>query len=133
MNPYYTLVSSRAKYRCEYCRAPESVFNFPFEVEHLVPPAQGGSDESSNLALACRSCNLYKGSFIYGDDPLTGLSHTLFNPRTDDWKQHFQVNSENGEIVGLTPIGRATVLRLKMNSRVQLQVRQQWMRLKVFP
>jgi hypothetical protein len=34
MNSFYTLVADRAAHRCEYCHAPELVFNFPFEVEH---------------------------------------------------------------------------------------------------
>lgn len=37
MNPFYTLVADHAAHRCEYCHAPELVFNFPFEVEHIVP------------------------------------------------------------------------------------------------
>lgn len=36
MNPHYPLVARRAGHRCEYCRAPEAVFNFPFEVERLA-------------------------------------------------------------------------------------------------
>lgn len=27
MNPFYTLVADRAAHRCEYCHAPELVFN----------------------------------------------------------------------------------------------------------
>ncbi len=37
MNPLYPFVAERAERRCEYCRAPEEVFNFAFEVEHLLP------------------------------------------------------------------------------------------------
>ena len=37
MNPRYAPVAERAGHRCEYCRAPEAIFNFPFEVEHIVP------------------------------------------------------------------------------------------------
>lgn len=40
MNPHYPLVSRCAGHRCEYCRAPEAIFNFPFEVEHIVPSAR---------------------------------------------------------------------------------------------
>jgi molybdenum cofactor biosynthesis enzyme MoaA len=28
MNPYYNLVADRANHRCEYCHAPELIFNF---------------------------------------------------------------------------------------------------------
>ena len=31
MNPHYPLVAERAGHRCEYCHAPEVIFNFPFE------------------------------------------------------------------------------------------------------
>jgi hypothetical protein len=53
MNPHYAQVALRAGHRCEYCHAPEAVFNFPFEVEHVVPFARPGSAEEANLALAC--------------------------------------------------------------------------------
>ena len=61
MNPFYHLVADRACHRCEYCHAPELVFNFPFEVEHIIPTSRGGANVEINLALACRSCNLRKG------------------------------------------------------------------------
>ena len=38
MNRFYSEVAERAGHRCEYCRAPEVVFNFPFEVEHIIHP-----------------------------------------------------------------------------------------------
>ena len=37
MNPLYAPVAARAAHRCEYCRAPEVIFNFRFEVEHIIP------------------------------------------------------------------------------------------------
>ncbi|PZV17903.1 MAG: hypothetical protein DCF21_08980 [Leptolyngbya sp.] len=54
MNLRYNSVASRAGHRCEYCRAPELVFNFSFEVEHIVLLAKGGTSQDDNLALACR-------------------------------------------------------------------------------
>ncbi len=62
MNPLYTRIADRAAHHCEYCHAPELVFNFPFEVEHIIPISRGEADAESNLALACRSCNLRKGT-----------------------------------------------------------------------
>ena len=38
MNPFYRAISERAKHRCEYCQAPEVVFNFPFDVEQTGDP-----------------------------------------------------------------------------------------------
>ena len=136
MNRWYADVAPRAAHRCEYCRAPESVFNFPFEVEHIIPPAQGGADVESNLALACRSCNLHKSDQVQGRDPesaATQVEVPLFHPRRDWWPQHFRLDSETGVIVGTTPTGRATVACLAMNSPSQLEARRQWVRLGLFP
>jgi hypothetical protein len=52
MNPHYSRAAERAGHRCEYCQAPEAIFNFPFEVEHILPPGRGGTDDESNLALS---------------------------------------------------------------------------------
>ncbi len=72
MNPHYPLVSARARHACEYCHAPEIVFNLPFEVEHIRPQSLGGETTEENLALSCRSCNLYKSDSVSATDELTG-------------------------------------------------------------
>jgi hypothetical protein len=133
MNPQYPSVAERAGCRCEYCHAPEAIFNFPFEVEHVVPTSQQGSDDDLNLALACRACNLRKSDHLSSHDDVTGVEAPLFNPRQDRWAEHFQVETETAEILGCTPIGRATVARLQMNTPMQLEARRQWMRLGLFP
>lgn len=133
MNPRYADVALRARHRCEYCRAPEAVFNFPFEVEHIIPASRGGTDTETNWALACRSCNLRKATHIGGIDPGIQAVVRLFHPREDRWEEHFHVHTVSGEIEGLTPIGRATVARLEMNSDAQVVARRQWMRLGLFP
>ena len=33
----YDLVAARAGYRCEYCHAPEVLFNHRFPVDHIIP------------------------------------------------------------------------------------------------
>ncbi|UKO97529.1 HNH endonuclease [Nostoc sp. UHCC 0870] len=89
MNPYYNLVADRANHRCEYCHAPELIFNLAFEVEHIIPLSRQGTDADSNLALACRSCNLRKGTRISGNDPESNIDVRLFHPRQDKWSDHF--------------------------------------------
>src|SRR5882724_6603864 len=133
MNSLYADVAQRARHRCEYCHAPEAVFNFPVEVEHIAPVSSGGSDDPSNLALSCRSCNLYKAAQQSGTDPESQQQVRLFNPREDRWDAHFHVDSESGEINGRTSIGRATVVCLEMNSPAQFFARSQWMRLGLYP
>lgn len=81
MNPYYSAIAERASHRCEYCHAPELVFNFPFEVEHIIPLFQQGTNDESNLALACRSCNLRKGIRINGIDNDSNSKVQFFHPR----------------------------------------------------
>lgn len=129
MNPHYALVSARARHACEYCRAPEIVFNLPFEVEHIIPQAHGGETTEGNLALSCRSCNLYKADRVRAVDVLTGKEAELFNPRHDSWGEHFSFVVETGEIQGLTASGRVTVTLLRMNSKAQVEARKQWQRL----
>jgi hypothetical protein len=133
MNPSYLVVAKRARHRCEYCHAPEAVFNFPFEVEHILPSSRHGSFGDTNLALACRACNLRKSDHVMGTDDLTGGTVRLFHPRQDEWEVNFEVIPDDGMIHGKTPLGRATVNRLEMNSFVQREARLQWMRLGLFP
>ena len=129
MNPHYPLVSARARHACEYCRAPEIVFNLPFEVEHIAPQSRGGETTENNLALSCRSCNLYKSDYVSAVDELTQQEADLFNPRRDLWQEHFSVLEETGEIKGLSASGRATVSRLRINSPAQVEARKQWLQL----
>jgi HNH endonuclease len=133
MNPFYPSVALRARHICEYCHAPEVIFNFPFEVEHIVPIALAGADAVENMALACRSCNLWKSIRITSADPVNGDIVRLYNPREDQWEEHFAVVLEEGTIVGQTPIGRATVAQLRFNAPAQQLARHQWMRLSLFP
>jgi len=133
MNPRYPAVAERAEHRCEYCRAPEAIFNLSFEVEHIIPSSQGGPDDLVNLALSCRACNLYKADRTEGLDNDSGSEVPLFNPRADDWEQHFAIDGTTGVIVGLSGTGRATMAALQMNRPVQLAARLQWMRLGIYP
>ncbi|MES2464784.1 MAG: HNH endonuclease signature motif containing protein [Armatimonadota bacterium] len=133
MNRYYATVAERAGNRCEYCRAPEQVFNFPFENEHIWPRSNGGDNSSENLALACESCNVFKSDATTAQDPVESVEVPLFHPRHDHWDEHFTVNAEEATIDGQTPKGRATILRLRINSTFQIQARRQWISLGLYP
>jgi hypothetical protein len=98
----------------------------PLEIEHIVPRAQGGSDDETNLWLACGLCNRYKGARITGIDPTTGATVPLFNPRTQVWAEHFQWSADGTRIIGLTAIGRATVEALSLNNEIAVEVRRNW-------
>ena len=134
MNPHYPLVAERAAHRCEYCRAPEVIFNVPFEVDHVIPMGKGGADDPSNFALACRACNLWKSDAVTAVDPETSQEIPLFNPRRHIWQEHFAAQQEPPfRLVGRTPTGRATIDRLQLNAPLQLGARTQWIVLGIFP
>jgi len=86
-----------------------------FEVEHIVPLARGGKTAWENIALACSSCNRYKGARRTAIDPQTGGRVPLFHPRRQRWERHFRWSEDFTEIVGRTATGRATVEALRMN------------------
>jgi hypothetical protein len=121
------VVRRRAGDACEYCRMRQAATPLiPFHVEHIVSRQHGGSDEPSGLALACDRCNAYKGPNLTSIDPDTGAVVALFSPRHDVWTDHFVV--QKGEILGLTPAGRATVRLLNMNAPRRVELRKEWQR-----
>ena len=134
MNPNYPFVAERAGHRCEYCHAPEAVFNVPFEVEHIIALARDGADHESNWALACRACNLNKSDRIEAVDPITQEHTALFHPRQNLWTDHFIIDPISFILlIGRTATGRATIEKLRMNSPLQQKARTQWIELKLFP
>jgi len=66
-------------------------------------------------------------------DEITQNQIPLFNPRRDFWEENFIVSVETGEITGITPVGRVTVIQLRINSDSQIRARIQWIRLEMFP
>ncbi|MCL4206468.1 MAG: hypothetical protein KJ000_28635 [Pirellulaceae bacterium] len=70
---------------------------------------------------------------VEAPDNETGTTVRLFDPRRDHWEHHFHADADQGLIIGITPVGRATVERLKMNSSTQRTARLQWIRLGLFP
>jgi 5-methylcytosine-specific restriction endonuclease McrA len=89
-------VAERAAFRCEYCRIAESDSNYAYHLEHIISRQHGGSDDADNLAYSCSICNWKKGSNIATILEKGGPFVPLFNPRTDDWFDHFAI--ENGAI-----------------------------------
>jgi hypothetical protein len=126
---YRAEVARRARYRCEYCGYPEAASSTPLEIDHITPEARGGRTTIENLALCCRSCNLHKHVKTEAADPVTGETVSLFNPRTQRWSEHVVLDRDTGEIRGLTPVGRAAVAALALNSTHALTTRRLLIRL----
>jgi 5-methylcytosine-specific restriction endonuclease McrA len=51
------LVRNRAGGVCEYCKLPEWVCFFSFEIDHIIALKHRGPTSAENLALACYYCN----------------------------------------------------------------------------
>ena len=112
-----------AKGCCEYCKALQMYFAPRFTNEHIIPSILNGSDKLENLAKACFACNLSKGMVIKALDSTTNQTVRLFHPRKDKWEDHFKWNDDFLTVIGLTPIGRATISRLKMNRQESINIR----------
>jgi len=120
-------VRAAAHNRCGYCLSPQHLVMARLEIEHIVPRAQGGSDDEANLWLACPLCNRHKSDKTAAPDPLTGQTAPLFNPRTQVWREHLRWSEDGLRIIGLTPTGRATVAALHLSDDPDmLTVRSYW-------
>lgn len=117
-------VRLRANERCEYCRIAQVSQEATFHVDHVLPRAAGGVTSFENLALACVSCSLRKGARTTAIDPDMGNATQLFHPRLHTWSDHF-VADASGAIVGLTAIGRGTVVLLSMNRVLAVAIRRE--------
>src|SRR5678815_2237142 len=114
-------VRKRAGSRCEYCCLPDKVSSYPFHIEHIRARKHSGSDMLDNLAWSCFQCNTAKGSDVASYDPATDELTLLFNPRRDNWNDHFEL--VDGVIKGKTPTGRVTEKLLHINLDEQLILR----------
>ena len=95
-------------------------------MEHILPRSLGGTDDRENLAASCYRCNEFKGVKTHAVDPETGQLVALFNPRTQIWTEHFTWVNGGTHIAGNTPIGRATVMALRLNNENVVEARAIW-------
>ena len=119
-------VREAAGNRCSYCQSSQRYVLGLLEIEHIIPKARGGSDDETNLWLACRMCNSFKGAQVRGRDPLSGRRVRLFHPRRQRWRRHFSWSEEGTRIIGRTACGRATVIALQLNHVIAVMVRREW-------
>jgi hypothetical protein len=125
------LVELRAGQSCEYCLIHESDTYLGCQVDHIVSEKHGGRTEAENLAFACTFCNQAKGTDIGSIVPGTGSYVRFFNPRTDQWADHFVLNGPM--IIARTPIGEATARILGFNDAERLIERETLLRVGRYP
>ena len=119
-------IAEDAQHRCGYCQSDESLTGSPYSIDHIIPVAAGGPTVRDNLWLACRSCNEFKHSRTQAEDPQTGGQTPLFDPRHQNWREHFTWSADGTLIVGLTACGRATVATLRLNNEYLVKARRRW-------
>jgi hypothetical protein len=124
-------VVERASNCCEYCLLHQDLAASTHQVDHVIAEKHRGQTSLDNLALSCTVCNRRKGSDIGSIDPQTGNLVSLFNPRTQQWVDHFRLDGVH--IVGLTEIGRATVEFLQLNAFERLIEREALIRASLYP
>lgn len=119
-------VVEEANYRCEYCKTSARLTGMPLVMEHIFPRSLGGSSDRNNLAASCYRCNEFKGARTEALDPETNQLTELFNPRIHDWQAHFVWGNGGTHILGITPMGRATVIALRLNNDDVVEARSLW-------
>lgn len=125
------LVWRRAGGRCEYRQISQNDLRLPFAVDHIIALKHRGATRASNLCLSCAACNSHQGPNISGIDEVTKRLTPLFNPRRHKWSKHFRWDGPT--LVGLTPIGRATVTVLEINLDYRVEFRRDLIEEGVFP
>lgn len=115
-----------ARHRCGYCHTPEAFVGMPLDIDHIWPESLGGETARDNLWLACSPCNTFKGDRTDAIDPETDQSVPLFNPRTQHWSAHFEWDVDGVSLIGRTPIGRATIVTLRLNNEYITNARRFW-------
>jgi hypothetical protein len=105
---------------CEYCLTHESDSVFPFEVDHIIGLQHGGKTDLENLAYACAFCNKLKGPNIATVNGSGGLVR-LFNPRCDEWHDHFRIDGPIFE--PLTEVAECTARLLQLNAAWRIKIR----------
>lgn len=108
-------VIERAQSCCEYCTSLARYSTSPFAIDHIIPLSRGGKTVLDNLALICQGCNGSKYNKVTAVDPITNRPLPLFHPRQHQWREHFAWNQSCTHMIGLTPIGRATIGTLQLN------------------
>lgn len=119
-------ITASDKRRCCYCLTTEANSGISMTYDHIQPRSKGGETTFENLCLACRSCNEFKADSTEAIDPLTGETTPLFNSRTQRWSDNLTWSSDATTVEGLTIIGRATIVCLRMNNPVILVARRRW-------
>jgi hypothetical protein len=117
-------IISLSNNRCEYCLYPTAFSPNSFHFDHIIPLSKGGLSILKNLARVCGGCNGFKQDKTHYFDPFTYQLCNLYNPREHRWEDHFQWSDDNLLIIGISPIGRASVELFQVNRQANVNLRE---------
>lgn len=81
-------IFKRDRFTCQYCgRTPPTVI---LEIDHIVPVANGGGDERTNLVTACWDCNSGKS-----DKPLSAVPKAIAADLQEQVERRKQLEAYN--------------------------------------
>lgn len=112
--------------QCAYCQTSVNNTGQLLTIDHIIPRSQGGLTELANLCFCCRGCNEFKGHKTSAIDPLTGEQSPFYHPRQQYWGEHFKWDETSTLLVGLSAIGRVTVVGLNINNATIVSARRRW-------
>ena len=115
------LVTDRAYHVCEYCLIHEDDTFWGCQVDHIISRRHAGTNDPSNLAHACFSCNNRKGTDVAALVGKPPRPVQLFHPRQDRWFAHFALDQVR--IEPHSEVGEATVKHLSLNGPARLEER----------
>lgn len=100
------------KHQCAYC-GTKLYDPLMADIEHFYPKSLYPHllEESDNLLIACRACNMIKNNKFPVDDDGNPL---LLNPLTEKYSEHIK-QTKNGYLEGITERGRETIAVLQLN------------------
>jgi hypothetical protein len=125
-------VIERAGSCCEYCLSDTTDRAIDFAIDHVIAEKHGGPTQADNLCLSCYWCNSFKGSDLSSVDWDDNNSIVpLFNPRQQNWDEHFQLDGLR--IVPITATGRVTAFLLQLNAPERIKERRLLLELGVYP
>jgi HNH endonuclease len=126
-----TLVETRANGLCEYCLIHVRDTYLGCHVDHIISEKHSGATTAENLAYACTFCNRAKGSDIGSLTRGSGQLTRFFNPRTDHWAEHFEL--QGSLIIPRTAIGEVTATILGFNLPDRVLERQELVGQQLYP
>lgn len=129
--PLRQFIAQRAKGRCEYCLLHQEDSTETHQIDHIIALRHKGKTRRDNLAYACAECNRNKGTDFGTVELRTGQVVFLFNPRQQNWNDHFRL--AGARIVGLTATGKATIELLHLNDDHRLLEREMLIAANCYP